>query len=97
MFEKINSDFIVRSSYQSCSIKKGALQNFAKFTENTCARVLFLIKFFIIIIIINLFNLDIKFTIKIIKKPPPKTSLHKNKANRCQLKKIKENKKKKRK
>ena len=89
MFEKINSDLIVRSSHQSCSIKKGALQNFSKFTENTCARVSFLIKFFIVIIIINLFNVDIKFTIKIIKKKPQKTSLHKNKANRCQLRKIK--------
>ena len=77
MFEKINSDFIVRSSYQSCSIKKGALQNFAKFTENTCARVSFLIKFFIIIIIINLFNVDIKFTIKIIKKTPKKLAFTK--------------------
>ena len=77
MFEKINSDFTLRSSYQSCSIKKGALQNFAKFTENTCARVSFLIKFFIIIIIINLFNVDINFTIKIIKKTPQKLAFTK--------------------
>ena len=26
-----------RSSYQRCSVRKGVLRNFAKFTENTCA------------------------------------------------------------
>ena len=36
------------------------------------------------IIITNLFNVNIKFTIKIISK---NTSLDKNKANRCQLEK----------
>ena len=30
-----------RSSHQRCSIKKGVLKNFAKFTENTCCQSLF--------------------------------------------------------
>ena len=30
-----------RSSHQRCSLRKGVLPNFAKFTGNTCARVLF--------------------------------------------------------
>ena len=33
-----------RSSHQGCSMKQGVLRNFTKFTENTCARVSFLIK-----------------------------------------------------
>ena len=33
-----------RSNYQGCSVKKGVLRNFAKFTENTFARASFLIK-----------------------------------------------------
>ena len=33
-----------RSSQRRCSIEKGVLKNFAKFTESTCARVTFLIK-----------------------------------------------------
>ena len=35
---------IFRSSHWRCSVRKGVLRNFAKFTENTCARVSFLIK-----------------------------------------------------
>ena len=34
-----------RGSHRSCSIKKGALKNFAKFTGKTCARVSLLINF----------------------------------------------------
>ena len=34
----------IRSSHRSGSVRKGVLRNFANFTENTCARVSFLIK-----------------------------------------------------
>ena len=34
-----------RSSHRRCSMKKGVLKNFTKFTENTCARASFLIKY----------------------------------------------------
>ena len=35
---------ISRNSHQRCSVRKGVLKNFAKFTGNTCARISFLIK-----------------------------------------------------
>ena len=41
----ILKDLIVRSNPQKCSVRKGALRNFAKFAGNTCVRVSFLIKF----------------------------------------------------
>ena len=33
-----------KSSHQRCSVKEGVLRNFAKFTENTCAKAPFVIK-----------------------------------------------------
>ena len=38
---KVISTPLKRSSHQRCSVKKDVLKNFAKFTENTCARVSF--------------------------------------------------------
>ena len=40
----MDTGLLFRSSHQMCSVKKGVLRNFAKFTENTCDRVSFLIK-----------------------------------------------------
>ena len=47
MNKKWNSPLSVinRNSHRRCSLRKDFLRNFAKFTENTCARVSFLIKF----------------------------------------------------
>ena len=36
-----NGKFMTRRSHRRCSVKKGILRNFAKFTGNTCARVSF--------------------------------------------------------
>ena len=41
---KQNSSMTFRSSHRRCSVKKGVLKNFAKFTGKTCARVSLLIK-----------------------------------------------------
>ena len=45
-FPGSNSPFMtkLRTSHRSCSFRKGVLRNFVKLTENTCARVSFLIK-----------------------------------------------------
>ena len=37
--------FTYKSSHRRCSVRKGSLRNFAKFTGITCDRVSFLIKF----------------------------------------------------
>ena len=45
----IRQSDVIRSSHHMCSMEKGVLRNFAKFTGNICARASFLIKFFLIL------------------------------------------------